>query len=453
MKIKRIELKGYNQFKDVRIDLTYPQGHEKEGKPLDKVCIIGQSGTGKTSLLCLIKWFVSRDRNIDDKLKMPFPPDDSIEMDIQFLGADLKIFYQGNELKYADRSKEFINADSSKIFSHFEHELGKIKPLLINFPADIPSNTEIKSEKKENEDSYTNNLESMQVIDFAFEDIRRIWTNILKDIKEHRARELFLKNQIAETATKEASKMEEIEEKTREYKEWKTNNPSPLEVLARECLDPILNNIGLKTKTDIDMDTILNLGYIQLQTLAGDVVPMDFWSTGTRQLVQTMIPLYHLKPKDAIILTDEPERSLYPDIQRSIIDIYVQLAPECQFFFATHSPIIASAFEPWEIIELKFDNEHKYVYRDLHFHDENHVDNYIYHPEYLRWDSILRHIFELEEEGNEKRIGALEELTEIMSLIKKMKDKGKLDSPQGQKLVDRYLALGRKLDWRDEGDE
>jgi hypothetical protein len=224
-------------------------------------------------------------------------------------------------------------------------------------------------------------------------------------------------------------------------------------MLARECLDPILGNIGLRTKTDIDKNTILNLGFIELQTLSGVTVPDGFWSTGTRQLVQTMIPLYQLKPEDAIVLMDEPERSLYPDIQRSIIDVYVNLAPKCQFFFATHSPIIASAFEPWEIVELKFDNEHKYVYRDLYYEGENHVDNYKYFPQYLRWDSILRHIFELEEEGNEKRIDALEELTEIMSQIKKLKDKSKLDSPKGKKLVEQYLALGVKLDWRAEGDE
>ena len=201
------------------------------------------------------------------------------------------------------------------------------------------------------------------------------------------------------------------------------------------------------------MDTILNLGFIELQTLFGVTVPNGFWSTGTRQLVQTTIPLYQLKPKNAIILVDEPERSLYPDIQQSIIDVYVRLAPKCQFFFATHSPIIASAFEPWEIVELKFDNEHKYVYRDLYYEGENHVDNYKYYPQYLRWDSILRHIFELEEEGNEKRIDALEELTEIMTQIKKLKDKGKLDTPEGKKLVEQYLALGVKLDWRVEGDE
>ena len=54
MKIEYLEIKNYKQFADLTLDLTYPKGHEKEGEPLDKICIIGQSGTGKTNLLNLI---------------------------------------------------------------------------------------------------------------------------------------------------------------------------------------------------------------------------------------------------------------------------------------------------------------------------------------------------------------------------------------------------------------
>ena len=51
MFINKIEIKNHYQFKDFKIDLTYPAGHKKAGKPLEKVCFIGQSGTGKTTLL------------------------------------------------------------------------------------------------------------------------------------------------------------------------------------------------------------------------------------------------------------------------------------------------------------------------------------------------------------------------------------------------------------------
>lgn len=44
MKITRIELKDYQQFKDIDMDLTYPKEHKLEGKPLEKICFIGQNG-------------------------------------------------------------------------------------------------------------------------------------------------------------------------------------------------------------------------------------------------------------------------------------------------------------------------------------------------------------------------------------------------------------------------
>jgi len=60
MKISKIEVFDYNQFQNFTIDLTYPKGHAKEGLPLDKVCFIGQSGTGKTTLLNIIKELVEQ---------------------------------------------------------------------------------------------------------------------------------------------------------------------------------------------------------------------------------------------------------------------------------------------------------------------------------------------------------------------------------------------------------
>ncbi|MCU0288275.1 MAG: hypothetical protein MUF15_18010 [Acidobacteria bacterium] len=120
------------------------------------------------------------------------------------------------------------------------------------------------------------------------------------------------------------------------------------------------------------------------------------------------------------------------------------MVPNSQFFFATHRPIITSAFEPWEIVELKFDKEHKSVYRELYYNGDNHVDNYKYFPEYMRWDSILQRIFDLEEEGSDKRIEALEELTEKRAQIEKLKKIDKLDSGEGKKLVKRFHDLSHK---------
>lgn len=458
MKISKIELKGYNQFNDVEISLRYPKGHPEAGKPLKKICIIGPSGTGKTSILRIIKWLISEDRYIRKNMELFLPPKSDISVLANIFNSTYKIYpdKQGFIKTEHIGVPEWMPAEKTGGTDQqttYRDHLKKISPFLINYPA------ELSCEKEDYSGTPKKSLEGMglkdhqeqsapEIIDFSFQDMKSVWDFILKSIKEHRANELLHKKQIAETAAQDNAKLEEIENKTREYKKWLSLNPDPLKILADQCLDPILYNLGLKVKTGMDLDTILNLGFLELQSLCGQTVPRSFWSTGTTQLVLTAIPLYQLKPKDAIILVDEPERSLFPDIQKNIIDTYVQLAPGCQFFFATHSPIIASAFEPWEIVELKFDEEHKYVYRNLHYDGEDHVDNYKYFPEYLRWDSILKRIFDLDEEGGDKRLDALEELVEVRAQIKKLKENKKLKSGEGRELTKRCLELARKLDWQ-----
>ena len=49
MRITGIRLKNYRQFRDFNLDLTDPKTKE----PLDKVCFIGATGTGKSTLLAL----------------------------------------------------------------------------------------------------------------------------------------------------------------------------------------------------------------------------------------------------------------------------------------------------------------------------------------------------------------------------------------------------------------
>lgn len=66
---------------------------------------------------------------------------------------------------------------------------------------------------------------------------------------------------------------------------------------------------------------------------------------------------------------------------------------------ATHSPLIASSFEPWEVVELKFD-ENNQIYREKYYKEENHIDNYFLNPQLLTWTNILTQIFDLKEKSN-----------------------------------------------------
>ena len=134
MKITRIELRGYNQFKDTDIDLTYPQGHEKAGKPLDKICIIGQSGSGKTSLLRLLKWFVSLNRDID-RIQLPLPPENAVKMEIQLFDLHYRL---NNIEEFPHLRFEWDSGiEELDFFQLLSDHFKKINPMLINFPTEI----------------------------------------------------------------------------------------------------------------------------------------------------------------------------------------------------------------------------------------------------------------------------------------------------------------------------
>lgn len=117
-------------------------------------------------------------------------------------------------------------------------------------------------------------------------------------------------------------------------------------------------------KIQLEVDIVNTKNIIPLKhKITGENIPIKNISTGTKQLLLTALPLFKLDTRDSIILIDEPERSLYPDMQMDLMDFYKNLAPEAQFIIATHSPFIAASFEPDERFILYFDNEGKIAVR------------------------------------------------------------------------------------------
>jgi len=365
MKISQIEIKDYNQFKNLTLDFTYPKGHQKEGKPLNKVCLLGQSGTGKTSLLNVIRAILTANltREHEHLLK----------------GTLTEKFQQAN-MNHIVMNCCF-NAIKSRIEITYGKNLGKNR--LVSFPAEIITNINQQiQEQPAHPISYLKTVaeiqqhsEPLKVFDFETDNLLEIWNEISLSISAQEGERAF-----------------------ENYKRWKTENPNPIEQLAQQ-LEPILKQFSLAVKTSFDFESAEDLKFIEIQSVDGTEIPYSGWSTGT--VLLTMTPLFKLNTDDSIILLDEPERSLYPDIQTQIINDYSQLAPKAQLFFATHSPIIASAFEPWEIVELKLSRQGT-VYQEKYYQGERHVDNYFIDPRYLRWDVILMRVFDLAVEGNEK---------------------------------------------------
>ncbi len=147
------------------------------------------------------------------------------------------------------------------------------------------------------------------------------------------------------------SKNIDSEESYQKIVEWKTKNPSPFDKLGEKCINPVFSKFNLEVDTK---DTTSLIVLKPKNTEKG--VPTSALSTGTKQLLLTALPIYALSNDQNIIMIDEPERSLYPDIQIGLMDYYRGLAPKSQFIVATHSPFIAAAIEPDERFILYFDN-------------------------------------------------------------------------------------------------
>ncbi len=242
--------------------------------------------------------------------------------------------------------------------------------------------------------------------------------------------------------------MAAIQKAVNKLEKWNKNAENPIIKLADQCLDPILKYINLRVKKDFKFESKGDIGLIKLEDLHGNEVPYHLLSTGTKQILLTALPLYLLKPKDALILCDEPERSLYPNFQKIITDFYISQTQNSQFFFATHSPIIASNFEPWEIVELKF-NDKGEVFQEQYYPKgaERHVDNYTIIPSYLTYDMMLNKVFDLTETHSIERSEKITEALMLRNQLLVLKEKDKLGTVQGKKLYEKYKDLASKLFW------
>lgn len=445
MKIRKITIKKFHQFKDLNIDLTYPKGHKRAGQPLEKVCIIGQSGTGKTTLLNLIDYFSYRPWKAKNKYNLSdLYSNVIVERELSDLVSEVTIGEGSGDSSttifwnkwYLKSTSKNLSFDDATKFHESSEEA--IKTQLIYYPVDLDYNipdTDIS------DDTFGDH----SVYDFSIEKAAEIWHIILAEIKKYQEKELKIRQDISKVA--ETSKdIDTIQLAVKKLENWRKRFKNPVKDLATKCLDPILRKFSLQVKTDLDISKKEDIGFIKIVNGSGVEIPHALWSTGTKQLILSLLPLYLLKPDNTIILFDEPERSLYPDMQRNLVDYYLQQITNSQFIIATHSPLIAASFEPWEIIELKFKNDGS-VYRELYYKGENHVDNYQIHPKYLTYELILKEVFDLVETSSREREELLVEYLILREKLDKSKSDKSLNSKESKLLFEKFTKLGELLGW------
>ncbi|HEV8084816.1 MAG TPA: AAA family ATPase [Chitinophagaceae bacterium] len=355
MKLKSLHIDSYRHLENIDFDFTYPKGHEKAGKPLEKICIIGQSATGKTSILELIKNSIFQIDSIkvinDEYIFHHFQLDFNGQIGYSYNHQNLTITKNSislNEHKYENIPQ--ANGTITNLFTTDLRLLYLSTEIISKEVINILNQNPINISTEVSIDKYSGFLKSNKDSNYVFEFIQdintEIWFSLLYKILDYRKRFTQMASELINKGA-----IGDINKLNKQYSNWSETNPNPLTEFAN-YFNPMLSRLNL----EIDL---VNTEYtIPVKSkIKDEIVPISGLSTGTKGLLLSMFPLYELDTREAIILMDEPERSLFPDIQIDLLSHYQNLAPEAQFIIATHSPFIAAAFEPEERFILYFNEE------------------------------------------------------------------------------------------------
>lgn len=362
MKISKLHIDQFRHLENLDFDFTYQTG-DRKGQPLDKICFIGQSASGKTSLLELIYEQFSFINNlfVNENFYNDETGIKSINGIIKFIWEDRFIELSKSELKYNDitYSKKFVVGSSGELFKNPDE-----KKRIFYFKANIISEQNLDFFSKNPLDlieKHNNQIDDL-IRYYKYEHNREFVFNDEVDVKIW----LSLLNEILSYRKNHYQKMSEFINKgllgntnklTSEFNKWQKENPNVLEYFAKE-FNPILEKLNL------EVDLVNTEFSIPIKNKKTDeIIPIQNTSTGTKQLLLTALLLFKLDTKDSIILIDEPERSLYPNMQMDLMDHYQRLAPDAQFIVATDSPFIAASFEADERFILYFNEEGKVAVR------------------------------------------------------------------------------------------
>jgi energy-coupling factor transporter ATP-binding protein EcfA2 len=452
MKIRRIRIIDFQQFKDLNIDLTNPEN----GKSLDKVCLIGSNGTGKSTLLSIINSVVHR-------IKHPFPNDLEINIFIEIeIDQERVYFLKTSQSPIAclinpeiDKHddwlnvliKDFnkINKYSTLVYNNYPKRYDELvrklsfndndKDLFIYSPSeshlnnvlhinDVPESNLQSALELFNHFPYYHNVTN--------ENISEFWKTLIYLVKKRdNEREIYENSEININKTKKQL-IEEFEKVSPKILER-------LSVLWNKILDKAKLEFDVKNASNPIQLTENLRAYIKIQG-KDQRIAYNQLSTGIRNYIFRIGHIFSLifnrDIAKGFLLIDEPENSLFPDFLLDLIDNYQEVLIDrnneinTQSFYSTHNPIIASQFQSYERIILEFD-EDGYVFAKKGVTPVGDDPNDI-----LIKDFEIRSL--LTKEGLEKWDRYLELKTKIKSTS---------DQVKKSELLDEYIEIGNSYNF------
>jgi predicted ATPase len=402
MRITGIRIIGLQQFGDVSLDFTHPETRE----PLDKICFIGQNGTGKSTILRILFDFINNGFSFTYNTYRPNQPFFLEHKNFDFISVGVSVEinniiesfyfcsinkeYSSDGNSYGDYSfildtkidnipdwRDALIHTSKDIFLALKDEFSDyyIQPntlqeksllkilklknnsndLLIYCPSESTNNLYLQIEDVPN-----TTLNNAQLLFREFQ-----FSHVVSDEKVTEFWQLliFLIKKRENDREKFENDPENINKTKKELiDEFEKISPKILNGLAKEW-DKILNKTGLYFDADSASNPIQlndNLrAYIKHKS-SGEQINYNQLSTGIRNFIFKIGHIYALyfnrKIDKGFLFFDEPENSLFPDflfelvktIQTVVLD--KNRENNTQLFISTHNPIIAAQFQPYERI-------------------------------------------------------------------------------------------------------
>ncbi len=408
MKIRKLKIKNYKIFEDVEFDFT-----DENGKTLDTIILTGINGTGKTTLLELIAKILTP----EIKLKKHF---NNFNIEIEFEAEEIKILQQ--ELSHKIHEDEGID--------YFFHEISKNNVVLF-YPSEKQIGYINDNDKLEEEIYYIlGNFYLLPLISKILNNykIAAFHNNIFS--KKNKNESASEKDKFTSDTLKFIN-YENYEQHLEAYFDkailqyLKSHRKLTYDDIVTKRISEIntlLKSLKINTKiVDIDENKLI------LENLSGKKLGVKDLSAGEKQIYYRAIFLLSLNLQNSLILVDEPEISLHPTWQSSLLSLYENTGENNQVFIATHSPHIIGKTAPENVFLLKYQDKKIVVEQ----------------PKYTKGHSIPYVLSEIMDSNYNDT-----HTNEIVEKYLKLIRKGKHETTEGEKLLEKINLLSPESEER-----
>lgn len=375
MRLCNIFIHRHHHFRNFELDFTYPEGHPDAGKPLDRICLTGGNGTGKSLLLRLL-------HNVLRDL-FRFKSQHLLILKLMVGGRSFYAVYVRNTAQFFYESIDEVEGWRAEIsrdgavtiefssrnkdhFIGFEDEPELFEAIWFDNNSDrqviyAPSeSTKDRSLSVTDTPAAKENEVQDLIQEFPFshvislERIREFWSLVVYWIRK-RDQEFREYQKSPDNKGKSEALVE---------RQFDRDFPSVITTLAKlwnEALEP--TGLRYDTKEVEENARFSNQvkGRFKRSGEEGEGLGFHELSTGLRKYMFRLgfmeLLFFRREINHAFVMLDDPEQSLSSEIQSLMMQAYQRIIRNGQWFTGTKSPQVLEAFDEAERFHLKLNEE------------------------------------------------------------------------------------------------